>query len=102
MFIDDNGYFRAQVPSPDEAFGHFLERDIQGSEAHANDIFDAVEAIQTGAESYRRMSGNAHVLVLTLSEARIESLYEERVSRLSLEELVDGIHQWMAFLEERP
>lgn len=81
----------------------FLESDIQGSDAFAQEILEGVERVASGDLEAWEATGNAHTLTVKRTGAVLEAELEEDAEpcRLTLGELRDALVGWLELLETR-
>jgi uncharacterized protein YacL (UPF0231 family) len=96
FYWDSAGDPRARCP-----LAAFLESDVQGSLAFANEILRALDRIESGEEEVWEVTGNAHTLVLTRDEATIWSEMDEDAEPfvLPLSLLREVVVGWVSFLD---
>jgi hypothetical protein len=107
FYWDDDGDPRARV-SPEargKALGlevaGFLESDLQGSAAAAEEILRAIDAVESGRVPSWERTGNAHTLTLSRDGATLRNEMEEdtRPHHLALPAMRKAVGDWLAFLE---
>jgi len=100
FYHDEEGVPRVRAPSGHELAAVFLETDVQGDPALADEILEGVASIY-GREADRGVFvGNAHVVEVEPDEVRIESEFDEdaEVYRMSTEEFVHLLRRWRRFI----
>ncbi|HEX2643670.1 MAG TPA: hypothetical protein VHU81_11820 [Thermoanaerobaculia bacterium] len=84
-------------------FAAFLESDIQGSDAYAREVLEAIERVAAGELDGWETTGNAHTLSVQRSGATLVSEYEEEEdgeepTRLSLAAVRKALQGWIEML----
>ncbi|SLN76779.1 hypothetical protein [Oceanibacterium hippocampi] len=92
-----DGHLRARAPALFRALADWLESDVQEDPAHARLLLEQVRGEADGEHV-----GNAYVLVLNGTEARIEALHDpdERLA-LPRRDLAGALQGWLAALDRR-
>jgi len=102
LYHDAHDFPRAEVDTPHEVLGWFLEQDVQSSISWCRDLLKLVEHIESGRESPWEGTGNAHTLVLTGKGVRIENEYVDppQSCELSLPEFKSALKKWLKFIQD--
>jgi len=103
FYRDDNGDPRAATGRDRRLLGRLLEADFQGSHRLCADVLAALDDIAAGRRKRWQMTGNAHTLILSRRQARIQAEFG-RSSDLVLPtpELRLALLEWKALLEGKP
>lgn len=102
LYHDDHDFPRAEVETPYEVLGWFLEQDVQSSVSWCKELVGIIETIQCGRKARWEGTGNAHTLVLTQKRVRIENEYTDppQSCELSLHDFENAILEWSTFIQK--
>jgi len=105
FYWDDDGGARARAThagGPGREVAGFLESDLQGSAASAEEILRAIDEVESGRVPTWERTGNAHTLTLSRDGATLRNEMEEdtRPHHLALPAMRQAVADWLGFLEK--
>ena len=102
LYHDAYNFPRAEVETPHEVLGWFLEQDVQSSIPWCRELVEIIENIQAGRDSHWEGTGNAHTLILTGKGVRIDNEYVDppQSCDLSLHAFKRAVQEWLKFIQE--
>ncbi len=101
FYRDEEGLPRVRAPKGHELAATFLETDMQGDTALADEILEGVASI-AGREADRGVFvGNAHVVEVRPDEVCIESEFDEDadIYRMPTEAFTHLLKRWRRFID---
>jgi uncharacterized protein YacL (UPF0231 family) len=109
FYWDDDGDARARVSHEPQgrALGHevagFLESDLQGSAAAAEEVLHAIDEVESGRVPSWERTGNAHTLTLSRAGATLRNEMDDdaKPHHVALPALHKAVADWLAFLSAR-
>ena|SRR5262245_1677795 len=102
LYYDAHDFPRAEVDTPHEVLGWFLEQDVQSSLPWGRELVETIENIQADRTSHWEGTGNAHTLVMTGKGVRIDNEYVDppQSCELSLHEFKRAVQSWLTFIQD--
>lgn len=102
FYRDAAGDPRAQCKGPGAMMAGFLESDLQGSVASAQEVLRAIDGVKSGEIPDWERTGNAYTLALTPEGAILwnEMDIEVEPYKMSLADLRQTVAEWISFLED--
>lgn len=102
FYWDADGTARTRCKGRGKAVAGFLESDLQGSTAAAQEVLRAVEEVESGRRDSWERTGNAYTLTLSPEGAEIQNEMAEdaRPYHLSLSAFREVMADWASFIAE--
>jgi hypothetical protein len=99
-YIDEHASRRAEVNSPYEMVGWYLEQDIQGGVNSCRRLFGIIEKVKNGVESEYSGTGNAHTITITSDKVVIENEYSDPLEtcEVPLIKFEKALKEWFQFI----
>ncbi len=99
-YVDEYGVQRAEVSSPYELVGWYLEQEIEGDVHSCKRLLRRIEKVKKEAESEHRGTGNAHTITVTGDNVVIENEYSDLFDRceIPLIEFERALTEWLKFI----
>ncbi len=106
FYWDEAGDPRARVSHAGglgNEVARFLESDLQGSAAAAEEVLRAIDEVESGRVPSWERTGNAHTLTLSRDGATLRNEQDDdaKPHHVALPALHQAVGDWLAFLESR-
>ena len=109
FYWDEAGDARARVPreaggkAPGHEVAAFLDSDLQGSAAAAEEVLHAIGEVESGHVPSWERTGNAHTLTLSRDGATLRNEMDDdsKPHHVALPVLHKAVGDWLAFLKSR-
>ncbi len=102
LYLDDHGLPRARWQGPYDLVARFLESDVQGSVATAQDLLGLVDRVESGELESWEGTANIHTLSLGPDGGILVDELDESSppQNVSLADLREALEAWIALLLE--
>jgi hypothetical protein len=97
-FVDDLGFRRVDAAPLPSTVAAFLEQDVQGATAWADELIGLIDQLTAGTLPAWEGVGNAFALTLSPAAASIECLWGDDACTVTLAELRQSIVEWRNFI----
>src|SRR5688572_5460691 len=98
FYVDERGSRRAEVPSPYQAFGTYLESDVQSLE-HVLELLDRTREVISGVRPSWEEGGNAFRVAIRPDRVQWECEFDETSKgELSTEDYLELLKGWSELL----
>lgn len=100
FYRDAAGDARARGRGRGKVVASFLESDLQGSTASAEEVLRALNDIEAGSVQSWERTGNTHTLTLSPGGALLQDEIDDEAkpARISLDEIRRAVADWLSFL----
>jgi len=103
FFIDENGLPRVKAPPGLEGVALFLEGDIQGDAAMAQELLNLLEESNKKGSKDTEFIGNSYAVIIRPEQVVLEALYSRgKNSKITLkrDEFKEIVKKWLNFIKQ--